>query len=68
MRTFLRALEWKILLYISSPFGIFYDRLVHFVFIWYILYSFDTFCVHLVQFCRFGITYQEKSGNSAKDR
>jgi hypothetical protein len=35
-------------------FGIFYDPLVHFVFIWYI-------------FSGFGIMYQEKSGNPAKE-
>jgi hypothetical protein len=34
-------------------FGIFYDRLVHFVFIWYI-------------FSGFGIMYREKSGNPVK--
>jgi hypothetical protein len=38
----LRALDWKMLIYfkvssnISLTFGIFYDHLVHFVFIWYI--------------------------------
>jgi hypothetical protein len=37
---------WSIL----RPFGVFYDHLVHFVFIWYI-------------FPAFGIMYQEKSGN-----
>jgi hypothetical protein len=37
---------WNIL----QTFGIFYDHLVHFVFIWFI-------------FSSFGITYQEKSGN-----
>jgi hypothetical protein len=39
---------WNIL----QTFGIFYDHLVHFVFIWYI-------------FSGFGIMYQEKSGNPA---
>jgi hypothetical protein len=39
---------WNIL----RTFGIFYDHLVHFVFIWYI-------------FSSFGIMHQEKSGNPA---
>jgi hypothetical protein len=53
---FLRALDWKMLMYfiairnILRTFGISYDHLVH-------------FCVHLVNFPRFGIVYQEKSGN-----
>jgi hypothetical protein len=39
---FWRALDWKILIYfmdiwnILQTFGIYYDHLVHFVFIWYI--------------------------------
>jgi hypothetical protein len=39
---FWRALDWKLLIYfvpiwnILETFGIFYDHLVHFVFIWYI--------------------------------
>jgi hypothetical protein len=42
--TILRALHWKMLIYfraiwnILQIFGIFYDQLVHFVFIWYIGY------------------------------
>jgi hypothetical protein len=50
---FWRALDWKMLIYfmaiwnILQTFGIFYDRLVNFVFIWYI----------------FPVLYQEKSGN-----
>jgi hypothetical protein len=50
------ALDWKMLIYfmttcnISRTFEIFYDHMVHFVFIWYI-------------FSGFGIMYQEKSGN-----
>jgi hypothetical protein len=53
---FWRALDWKMLIYfmaiwnILQTFGIFYDHLVHFVFI---LCSFGTF----------GIIHQEKSGN-----
>jgi hypothetical protein len=47
---FWRASDWKMLIYIMMTiwsilrtFGIFYDHLVHFVFIWYILCSFGTF-------------------------
>jgi hypothetical protein len=77
---FWRALDWKMLTYfmaiwnISHTFGIFYVNvfvhLVHFVFIWYILCSFGTFCVHLVHFVfiwyifsGLGNIHQEKSGN-----
>jgi hypothetical protein len=55
---FWSALDLKMLIYFMSisnilqTFGIFYDHLVHFVFIWYI-------------FSAFGIIYQEKSGNPA---
>jgi hypothetical protein len=31
--------------------------------IWYILWSFGTFCGHLVYFSHFGMLYREKSGN-----
>jgi hypothetical protein len=31
--------------------------------IWDILWPFGTFCGHLVYFSRFGMLYQEKSGN-----
>jgi hypothetical protein len=47
------------------PFGIFYGDLGYFMTIWYILYSFGTFCIHLVHFSGFGIMHQEKSGNPA---
>jgi hypothetical protein len=53
---FWRALDWKMLIYfmaiwnILQTFRIFYDHLVHFVFIWYI-------------FSGSGNIYQEKSGN-----
>jgi hypothetical protein len=53
---FWRALDWKKFIYVMAIWnilwilGIFYDHLVHFVFIWYI-------------FSGFGIMYQEKSGN-----
>jgi hypothetical protein len=58
---FLRALDWKMLIYfmaiwnIFRTFGIFYvfyDHLVHFTFIWYI-------------FSGYGFTHHEKSGNPA---
>jgi hypothetical protein len=45
--------------YILCPFGIFCGHLVHFVVIWYILRSFWYI------FPRFGMLYQEKSGNPA---
>jgi hypothetical protein len=58
---FWRALDWKMLIYFlafgifNGHFGIFYDYLVHIVFIWYILCSFGTYCVHLVHIlCSFG--------------
>jgi hypothetical protein len=45
-------------------FGIFCGNLVYFTAIWYICWSFGTIFVgHLVYFSRFGILYQEKSGN-----
>jgi hypothetical protein len=53
---FWRALDWKTLISLMAirnilqTFGIFYDLLVHFVFIWYILSG-------------FGNMYQEKSGS-----
>jgi hypothetical protein len=53
---FLRVLQWKMMVYlidigsILRPFYTFYDHLVYFVGMWYI-------------FPRFGILYQEKSGN-----
>jgi hypothetical protein len=48
-------------------------HLVYFVAFWYILWPFGIFCGHLVYvfydylvyFSRFGILYQEKSGNPA---
>jgi hypothetical protein len=52
----LRAFEWKGR-YILWPFGIFYRYGVHFTAIWYILWSFG------IHFTRFGMFYQEKSGN-----
>jgi hypothetical protein len=48
------------LVYILWPFGLFYGYLVYFVAIWYILWLFDTLrCI----ISRFGMLYQEKSGN-----
>jgi hypothetical protein len=53
---FWRVLQWKILVYFMTiwsillPIQTFYGPLVYFVVIWYI-------------FLRFGILYQEKSGN-----
>jgi uncharacterized membrane protein len=58
---FWRALNSKMSIYfmaiwnILQTFGIFYDHLVHFVFIWYI-------------FSSLGNVYQEKSGNPARER
>jgi hypothetical protein len=58
---FSRALDWKKWIYfmaignILRTFGIFYDHLVHFVFIWYFLSG-------------FGIMREEKSGNPGLDR
>jgi hypothetical protein len=47
--------------------GIFYDHLVYFTAIGNILSPFGIFCVNLVWYIspRFGILYQEKSGNPA---
>jgi hypothetical protein len=57
---------WSIL----RPDGIFCGHLVYFVAIWYILRPYGIFCGHLVYFMviwhifpRFGMLYQEKSGN-----
>jgi hypothetical protein len=43
--------------------GKFYSHLVHFSAISYILWPFGIFVVILVYFSRFGILYEEKSGN-----
>jgi hypothetical protein len=59
--------------------GVYYGHLVYFVAIWDISWLFGTFCGHLVYFVaiwdiswlfgiffpRFGMLYQEKSGNPA---
>jgi hypothetical protein len=46
--------------------GIFYGHLVHFTVICYILWTFGIVRGNLVYFPRFGILYQEKSGNSER--
>jgi hypothetical protein len=47
--------------------GIFYGHLVHLTVFWYILWTFGIYCGNWVYFPRFGILYQEKSGNPAMD-
>jgi hypothetical protein len=63
---FWRAVDWKMLIYfmailnILQTFGIFYDHLVHFVFIWYI---FPIWCIvsrKIWQPCS-GMCFAEKS-------
>jgi hypothetical protein len=46
--------------------GIFYGHLVHFTIFCYILWTFGLVCKNLVYFYRFGILYEEKSGNSGQ--
>jgi hypothetical protein len=46
---------------------IFNGHLEYFTDIWELLCPFGTFCVDLVHFSGFGITYQEKSGNPAEE-
>jgi hypothetical protein len=60
---------------ILPPLGIFCGHLAYFVVIWYILWSFVIFCSHLLYFVniwynvsRFGMLYQEKSGNPGDTR
>jgi hypothetical protein len=43
--------------------GIFHLKSVSFVAIWYVLWPFGIFCDRLVEFFRFGILYNGKSGN-----
>jgi hypothetical protein len=43
--------------------GIFYGHLVHFTDFCYILWTFGIVCGNLIYFSRFGILYEEKSGN-----
>jgi hypothetical protein len=47
--------------------AIFYGHLVYFTSYWYILRPIRRFCGHLVYFSRFGMAYQENSGNPAQD-
>jgi hypothetical protein len=46
--------------------GIFYGHLVYFSAIWHILWPFGTCSLVLVHFTRFGMLYQEKSGNPGR--
>jgi hypothetical protein len=48
--------------------GIFYGHLVYLMAIWYILWSFVIFVGHFYIFSRFGMSYQERSGNPASLR
>jgi hypothetical protein len=47
--------------------GIFYGHLVHFRDFCYIIWTFSIVRGNLVSFSRFGILYQEKSGNPVAD-
>jgi hypothetical protein len=40
---------------------------VYFTPIWYILWEFGVFCGNMVHDSRFGMLYQEKSGNPASE-
>jgi hypothetical protein len=66
---FWRVLQWKMLVYfmdtwsILRSFVIFYGHLVHFTVFCCILWIFGIVCCNLAYFPRFGILYQEKSGN-----
>jgi hypothetical protein len=48
------VLQWKL----------FYDHFVYFTDIWYILWPFGIFYGYVVYFSRFGVLYQEQSGNT----
>jgi hypothetical protein len=55
---------WEILERLAmEDIGIFYGHLVHFTAFCYILWTFGIVRGNLVYFSRFGILYQEKSGN-----
>jgi hypothetical protein len=66
---FWRVLQWKMLVYfmdvryILQPFGILYGHLVY-LYCGNLVYM---YCGNLVYFCRFGMLYQEKSGNPAAE-
>jgi hypothetical protein len=47
--------------------GIFYGHLIHFTVFCYILWTFGVIHGNLVYFFRFGILYQEKSGNPDRE-
>jgi hypothetical protein len=47
---------------------IFYGHAVYFTAMRHIFWSFGIFCGNLVSFPRFGILFQEKSGNPVSDR
>jgi hypothetical protein len=47
--------------------GIFYGNSVYFKGILNILWPFGAFCGNLVYFSRFGMSYQEKSGNPVEE-
>jgi hypothetical protein len=50
-------------LVILLSFGKFCGHLTYLIFIWYILWPLDIFNTYLVYFSRFGLLYQEQSGN-----
>jgi hypothetical protein len=56
--------------YFTAGSGIYYVLLVHFVVIWYILWTFGTFCGHLVLFVviwyNLGMSHREKSGSPGR--
>jgi hypothetical protein len=54
---FWRVLQWKMYVHI------FYGHLVNFYGHWVYLWTFGIFCSNLVYFSRFGMLFQEKSGN-----
>jgi hypothetical protein len=54
MGKFCGVLQWKMLLYLMAI-------LAHFMYVW----SFGIFVGHFDTFSRFGVLYQEKSGNPA---
>jgi hypothetical protein len=67
---FWEGLGMENIVYILSPFGIFYSQLVYYMAIWNILQSIGTYYGHWVYFVviwyvfpRFGIMHQGKSGN-----